>query len=258
MRHLHDLAGPSSRAPDRAYPFRLGQHGFVCDVVCATLGPLVGHDEGDGGGYVLDIAPRGAPAGEAIIEQDGRAAVVHALDVVEQPMVVIAWAVHERQAQHGAREGRDAHNRLLHEDVVVVLRVRERVDIGIPRRAQRCVLSQGHVVGWPRLQVLQSPIGAIHVHAAQHDDPPRDPRERRHDRLRVALGVGDSIQHNVGREALEVGGVIREALAVAVQVSNGRQVDKLGFATVKHRHVMAHRMQARDRRRANKLRAADH
>ena len=60
--------------------------------------------------------------------------------------------------------------------------------------------------------------GAVYVHAAQHDEAPRDTAERPHHIARVRARARDHVDHDVRREAAQLGGVAAEPVPVAADL----------------------------------------
>src|SRR5437763_17121632 len=98
VRHLHAAFGnggysalPSNGFSDAAHPFGLSKGLRFCYIVDLTRSARIGYCQGDGPGDVLHISARAAPPGPAFIKEDGRAVVVHALDVAVKAVLAVAW-----------------------------------------------------------------------------------------------------------------------------------------------------------------------
>jgi hypothetical protein len=117
----HDPTRPADDGGDLAHP--VGQRGGdgIGDIVDAAGGSPIDHCQGDRRRHILDIATGGPPGCHLLRQQDRRPAVVHALENVEEAVLIVAWPVDHRQTQDGAGESRVAQHDPLHQDLVVVV-----------------------------------------------------------------------------------------------------------------------------------------
>src|SRR5688572_24402240 len=77
---------------------------LISYVVDATSRTLICHCERDGISNIFDITARPLPVGSSLIKQDGGAAIIHAFDVEEQPMLWVSrpmrcWQPQDRRGQ---------------------------------------------------------------------------------------------------------------------------------------------------------------
>src|SRR5215212_6215683 len=98
----HDLAVPPRGVPDPAHPPFPRRGIGLPDVVDAARGPPVRRGQRDRQRDVLDVAVRPTPRGHTLSDQNSGSPVVHALEILEQTMLVVAGSVHRRQPQDGA------------------------------------------------------------------------------------------------------------------------------------------------------------
>jgi len=102
------------------------------------------------GSGVLDESPGPPPLRLPILEEDRHVLGRHLLQVRPQPVLLITRAVDSGEAQHGRGKLRLAQQDLLDEDLVVVVRVRERELLASVREtglAKRRALGERYRVG---------------------------------------------------------------------------------------------------------------
>ena len=103
------------------HPIGFGLSIRFADVIDAIRCALIHHGERDSIGYIFNVAARPAPARLPFFEQDSRAMVVHALQIIEETMLRIMRAVNSRKTQDRAGQFRIAHHDALDQNLLVVV-----------------------------------------------------------------------------------------------------------------------------------------
>ena len=229
LRHLigrpHDeFAGPSDRPRDHLRPFELGEALGFRDVVNLAGRAIVCRRERDRRSDVLDEAPRRSPRRERLLEQNRRTPIVHPLQHAVKATERIARSVHHRQPQHRSGQRRVAHDLVLDRDLVVLV-VDPRIEllhhpelcrrIRMQLSSQRRGFRQRNRLQRPGLEAMQHGAGAVHVRAAQRDDPSGRAAEDGHHIARLAAGAEDQVDDDVRLQRAQHAGVRRQLSAIA-------------------------------------------
>ncbi len=212
LRQRHHLALPAGLRADAPHPLGQRKRRLLADVVDPSRGARVRRRAGNRSGHILDVAACPAPAGGVLAQQNRRAAVVHALEICEEAVLVVAWTIHHRQAQDRAGKVPRAQVRTLDQDLVVVVGpvariVRRQGRLAAIREqlfAQRRIFRERQRVGHARLGADQPAVGTIDVLAADGDDPPRGAAEDRDHGACLRRGHRVHVQDYVGHEPGEL------------------------------------------------------
>src|SRR5215207_5850142 len=255
LRNAHHFPAPSGGPADLPNPLGPRQGLGLADVVDAAGGALVRHGQRNGRGNVLDVAVGPAPPGHAFSEQYGGTPVVHPLDVVEEPVLIVAGPVYRREPQDGAGQIRISHDGPLDEDLLVLLRTIPLV--GAEPLAQGRVLGEWYGVRRPRLQAAHDVVSPVDVLAADRHDPPGDAPEYLHDSPRIPLVHRDHVQDHFWSKACERVCVVPEPAPVARDAHDALRQLPPGPPPVEHGDLVARLGQPPHRVRTYEAGAAD-
>ncbi len=160
----------------------------------------------------------------------------------------IAGAIDHREAQHCSWERGIAQDYSLYRNLVVVvsdpregaLRHPQMFDIvGVQLPAHLRFLGERSWLRRAWLAAEQHSISTIDVLAADRDDALGEPVKSLHQCLGLAVVTQEKIDHYVRRQLLEAGAMRGQIVPIAVNSPDRFWKQRLGFAAMEHRHVMA-------------------
>jgi len=105
---------------------------------------------------------------------------------------------------------------------------------------------------------VETTVGAVDVHAADRDQAPRRPGERVDDGAGVGLPQRTHVEHHVGFDSPQGGGVVAQPLAVAVEVRDPGGEVGLVLAPVEDRYPVPGARQPAHDPRPDEARPPDH
>src|SRR5262249_10352453 len=102
--HRYNPARPACRFTDGAHPLQFRQHVCLAGIVNPANRASVRRGQYDSGSDVLDVAAARTPARPCLAQKNTRPAIVHALQVFECAMLLVAWTIDKRQTQDRNRQ----------------------------------------------------------------------------------------------------------------------------------------------------------